>query len=49
MSKLCKTEEEAKKSVQNYISEVPRRYDSPKYRLSDDGKYYVVFNENTKK
>ena len=47
MSKLCKDEEEAQKTVEFYQKD--SRYDSPSYRLSDDGKNYVVFNESTKK
>ena len=49
MSKLCKTEEEARQSVTNYLKERPQRYDSPNYRRSDDGIFWVVFNESTKK
>jgi len=47
MSKLCVSEEEAKETVKSYESD--DRYDSPDYRLSDDGKHYVVFNKNTSK
>lgn len=52
MSKLCKNEEEAKKTVEYYkekylSGELP--YDSAAYRLSEDKKYYVVFNKNTGK
>ena len=47
MSKLCKNEEEALLTVDFYKKE--GRYDSPDYRLSDDGKNYVVYNKNTKK
>ena len=47
MSKLCKDEEEAFKTVESYKSD--SRYDSPAYRLSEDGKHYVVYNKNTKK
>ena len=47
MSKLCKTEEEAIKTVEFY--KLDGRYDSPAYRLSPDGKYYVVYNESTSK
>jgi predicted HAD superfamily Cof-like phosphohydrolase len=36
-------------SVDIYLNEVPQRYDSPSYRLSDDKKYYVVYNKNTMK
>ena len=52
MTKLCRTQEEAEETVTWYKKQyeegnVP--YDSPNYRLSDDKKYYVVFNESTGK
>jgi NTP pyrophosphatase (non-canonical NTP hydrolase) len=47
MSKLCKDEEEAKLTVDFYKSD--GRYDSPDYRLSNDGKHYVVYNKSTSK
>ncbi len=47
MSKLCKTENEAKETVKSYQSD--DRYDSPTYRLSDDGTHYVVYNQSTSK
>ena len=47
MSKLCSSEEEAIKTVESYKSD--SRYDSPAYRLSEDGVHYVVYNKNTKK
>lgn len=48
MTKLCKTEEEAFKTVEFY-KKYEKRYDTPTYRKSDDGKYYVVFNKSTGK
>lgn len=48
MSKLCSSEEEAKQTVQWY-KDNEDRYDSPSYRLSEDGKYWVVYNKSTKK
>ena len=48
MSKLCDTEEIAIKTVQWYY-ENDIVYDSPAYRKSDLGEYYVVFNESTGK
>ena len=48
MSKLCKTEEIAQMTVRWYM-EHDTRYDSPAYRLSDDGKYYIVFNRSSGK
>lgn len=47
MSKLCKTEQEAIETVEFYIKD--GRYDSPNYKLSSDGKYYIVYNKSTKK
>jgi len=47
MSKLCKDEEEAILTVESYKRD--SRYDSPAYRLSRCGKYYVVYNESTNK
>ena len=49
MSKLCKTEEEAKKTVEFYLKENPQRYDSPSYRQSDDNINWVVYNKSTMK
>jgi predicted HAD superfamily Cof-like phosphohydrolase len=48
MTKLCKTEEEAIQTVEWYKAN-ENRYDSPTYRLSDDKKYYVVYNKSTGK
>ena len=48
MTKLCKSEEEAIQTVEWY-KENETRYDTPAYRLSDDKKYYVVYNESTGK
>lgn len=49
MSKLCKTEEDAQETVRRYQTEVPQRYDSPAYRRSDDGKFFVVYNQSSMK
>lgn len=48
MTKLCKNEEEAIETVQNY-KDKDNRYDSPNYRKSDLGEYFVVYNESTGK
>ena len=48
MSKLCKTEEIAQITVQWY-KDNNTVYDSPTYRKSDLGDYYVVFNESSGK
>merc|ERR1719271_2167097 len=53
MTKLCKTEEEAKETVEwykkNYTPGGKYPYDTPEYRLSPDGKYFVPFNASTGK
>lgn len=49
MSKICNTEAEAKETVKWYLNNEKERYDSPDYKLSDNGKNYIVFNKNTKK
>lgn len=50
MSKLCKTEEEAQRSVEYYIQNKEKLgYDSPAYRKAPDNIHWVVYNESTKK
>ena len=51
MSKLCQTEEQAKRSVEYYKNEkeMQEKYPTPDYKKSDDGKYYVVFNKGSGK
>merc|ERR1711865_1137277 len=53
MTKLCATEDEAIKTVEwykkNYTPGGEYPYDTPEYRLSPDGKYYVPFNASTGK
>lgn len=50
MSKLCKTEEEAQKTVEWYIDNIEKTgYDTPAYRRSDDGVNWVVYNKSTGK
>jgi len=48
MSKLCKTEIEAKETVNWYLNN-NTEYDSPSYRKSKCGQYYIVFNKSTRK
>jgi len=48
MSKSCKTEEEAIKTVEWYKKN-EERYDSPMYRKSKNGKYWIVYNKSTNK
>lgn len=52
MSKLCKTEDEAIATVEWYKQELTagnQPYDSPAYRKSDDGQYWVVYNGSSGK
>ena len=50
MSKLCKTEEEAKASVTYYEQNKEKLgYDSPAYRKAPDNVHWVVYNQSTKK
>ena len=52
MSKLCVSEEEAKQTVEWYkqqFAEGKLSYDTPRYRKSNDGKHWVVYNESTSK
>ena len=49
MTKLCKTEDEAKETVQWYKDNKLSVYDSPNYRLSNDKIHWVVYNESTGK
>ena len=52
MSKLCKTEEEAQKTVAWYKEQYvqgKQPYDTPEYRKSDCGGYWVVYNKSTSK
>jgi len=48
MTKFCISEEEAQKTVAWYKHN-ETRYDSPTYKLCDDGIHWMVFNESTKK
>ena len=50
MSKLCKTEEEAQRTVQYYEQNKEKLgYDSPAYRKAPDDIHWVVYNQSTKK
>ena len=52
MSKTCCSEEEANQTVEWYKNEYDKNkmpYDTPKWRLSDDGNYYIIYNESTGK
>lgn len=50
MSKLCKTEDEAKESVYDYENRKSvTGYNLPTYRKAPDNIHWVVFNEEDKK
>lgn len=52
MSKLCVSEKEAEDTVAWYIAEFENGnlpYDSPAYRLSEDGSKWVIYNKSTGK
>jgi predicted HAD superfamily Cof-like phosphohydrolase len=50
MSKLCKTEEEAKETVKYYVDNKEKLgYDSPAHRKAPDNEHWVVYNQSTKK
>ena len=50
MSKLCKSEEEAIRSVAYYVeNKNTLGYDSPAYRKAVDNIHWVVYNQSTKK
>lgn len=48
MSKLCTSEQEAQNTVEWYTQN-EKRYNSPSYRKSDCGNFWVVYNESTGK
>ncbi len=50
MSKVCKDETEAQKTVAHYeANKAQLGYDSPAYRKSADGRFYIVYNQSTMK
>lgn len=48
MTKACTTEEEALETIE-YIKETQPRYKDPSYKLSKDGKYYIIYDRDTGK
>jgi len=48
MTKLCKNKKEAKITVKWYLDN-EKRYDSPSYRKSDNGKDWIVYNKSSGK
>lgn len=49
MSKLCRSREEAESTVQCYSNQKDSPYDSPAYKISNNGEYYIVYNKSTGK
>jgi len=52
MSKSCKSEEQAIRSVENYVKlygENKCSYDSPAYRYDKENDLYVIYNKSTGK
>ncbi len=52
MSKLCISEQEAQKTVEEYLNQYKKgntKYDSPAYKLAPDEINYVVYNESSGK
>ena len=52
MSKFCQTEQQAIDTVLQYkklYEEGTSPYDSPDFKLSDDKKYYIIYNKSTGK
>ncbi len=48
MTKACKTEIEAYETIE-HIKKTQPRYKEPSYKLSKDGKYYIIYDEETGK
>ena len=48
MTKACTSLEQAIESVE-YIKETQERYKDPAYKLSKDGKYYIIYDRETGK
>jgi predicted HAD superfamily Cof-like phosphohydrolase len=48
MTKACRSEEEAIETI-NYIKETQPRYKEPSYKISEDGKYYIIYDKETGK
>ena len=48
MTKACKSEKEAIETIE-YIKQTQPRYKEPAYKLSNDGKYYIIYDKETGK
>tara|TARA_B100001123_G_C14801383_1_gene824575 strand:- start:191 stop:682 length:492 start_codon:yes stop_codon:yes gene_type:complete len=49
MSKVCSTEEEAINSVQWYMDNMLDTYDTPAYKKTPCGRYWMIYNQSTNK
>tara|TARA_B100001094_G_scaffold333314_1_gene410613 strand:+ start:2746 stop:3246 length:501 start_codon:yes stop_codon:yes gene_type:complete len=49
MSKFCKTELEAQESVEKYLKDAKKIYDSPTYRYNEKNGLWIVYNKSTGK
>ena len=48
MTKACTSEEQALETIE-YIKQTQSRYKDPSYKLSKDGKYYIIYDKETGK
>ena len=48
MTKACKSEEEAIETIE-YIKQTQPRYKDPSYKLSSEGRYYIIYDKETGK
>ena len=48
MTKACSSEKEAIETIE-FIKETQPRYKEPSYKLSKDGKYYIIYDKETGK
>lgn len=49
MSKLCSSEKEALDSISWYQLNLADRYDTPRYKKSSSGNYWIIYNESNGK
>jgi predicted HAD superfamily Cof-like phosphohydrolase len=49
MTKICTSEDEAKKTVEWYLKNKADVYPTPAYKKANDGLHWIVFNESTGK
>lgn len=49
MTKACSNEQDAKDTVADYLNDKEKRYKMPTYKLSNDKKYWIVYDGSTGK